>query len=240
MQVRIRPAQEADAPGLLAIKNAIRLSVNGGESSAGQQGGFLLGTTLEEYLGFIRHDLVLVAEAGPPSQVVGFAIILPHASLAQSVLMQRASQVQWEGAFETRFSARRFAFFEQLGMLPPHRYRAYASYLALAITWQALQDHEALFTTVLRYPVVNTAALSFIQVVGFEKVGHVDESYPEYGRIKSDVYCLERPVFLDRLQQPRFERLLERSARLGIWQPGQPLPSPNLPQMPGRSAAKRR
>ncbi len=220
MQVRVRPAQQADAPRLLAIKNSIRLTTDGGENFTGQQGGFLLGTSLEEYQGFIQHDLVLVAEAAPPPQVVGFAIVLPYESLAGSVLMQRASQVQWEGVFETRFSARRFAFFEQLGMLSQHRYRVYASYLALAITCQALQDHEALFTTVLRFPVVNTAALSFIQVVGFEYVGHVDESYPEYGRIKSDVYCLERPAFLERLQQPRFQNLMRRAARLGIWQPG--------------------
>jgi hypothetical protein len=146
---------------------------------------------------------------------VGFAIVMRHDTLIQSELLKRAEQVQWEAAFRQRFDAQRIAFFEQLGMLPDATYRVYAKYLAFSITWQVLQTHDALFTTVLQYPFVNTAALSFIKVVGFQLVGVVDEVYPEYGHIKSDVYHLERQTFERHIDQPRFKVFLERARRFG-------------------------
>ena len=215
MRVALRPAGLADAAALLDIKDRIRLKLESATSR--QLGGFLLGTSLVEYEQFIRRDVVLVAESDCPQQVVGFAIVMQHDTLMQSELLKRAEQVQWEAAFRQRFDARRMAFFEQLGMLPDAAYRVYAKYLAFSITWQVLQTHEALFTTVLQYPFVNTAALSFIKVVGFEYVGVVDEVYPDYGRIKSDVYHLERPIFERKIDQPRFKIFLERARQAGYW-----------------------
>ena len=213
MPIAIRPAVLADAAALLDIKDRLRLRL---EAAASQRlGGFLLGTSLHEYQQFIQNDVVLVAESDGPRQVVGFAIVMQHDTLLHSELLKRAEQVQWEAAFRQRFDARRMAFFEQLGMLPDTTYRVYAKYLAFSITRQILQTHEALFTTVLQYPFVNTAALSFIKVVGFEPVGVVDEVYPEYGRIKSDVYHLERQTFERHIDQPRFKVFLERARRFG-------------------------
>lgn len=215
MRVALRPAGLADAAALLDIKDRIRLKLESATSR--QLGGFLLGTSLVEYEQFIRRDVVLVAESDCPRQVVGFAIVMQHDTLMQSELLKRAEQVQWEAAFRQRFDVRRMAFFEQLGMLPDAAYRVYAKYLAFSITWQVLQTHEALFTTVLQYPFVNTAALSFIKVIGFEYVGVVDEVYPDYGRIKSDVYHLERPIFERKIDQPRFKIFLERARQAGYW-----------------------
>jgi hypothetical protein len=129
--------------------------------------------------------------------------------------MQRAEQVQWETTFRDGFSAHRFSFFEQLGMLPDAQYRVYAKYLAFIAAWRAIEAHEALFTTVLRYPVFNAAALSFIEVVGFKLVGQIDETYPEYGRIKSDVFCLERQDFLTRIQHGRLAAFVALARRQG-------------------------
>jgi hypothetical protein len=99
--------------------------------------------------------------------------------------------------------------------LPNSAYRVYAKYLAFSVTHRIFQSHESLFTTVLQYPVVNTAALSFIKVVGFDWVGVVDEVYPEVGRIRSDVYHLDRNTFEKALDTPRFRIFIERAQRLG-------------------------
>lgn len=213
MKVTLRSAAAEDGLAILHIKEQLRLKLE--DSTAKRLGGFLLGTSLAEYQQFIQQDVVLVAECDEPRQVVGFAVVMNHASLAQSALLQRAEQVQWETAFRTGFNAKHFAFFEQLGMLPDPAYRVYAKYLAFAITWKIFQTHEALFTTVLQYPFLNTAALSFINVVGFEYAGMVDEVYPDIGRVKSNVYHLERQDFLAELEQPKFRNFLARAQKLG-------------------------
>lgn len=212
MRVHIRPAVLADAESLFAVKQQIKLPP---ELDQTQSGGFLLGTSLVEYRHFIQNDIVLVAERDCDSCVIGFAIVMRHETLAASLLMQRAEQVQWEAAFRATFNARRFSFFEQLGMLPDPAYRVYAKYLACVAAWSTLQTHDALFTTILRYPIHNTAALPFIDVAGFEFVGHVDETYPDYGRIKSDVFCVEREAFHRRTTEGRFALFMEQARRRG-------------------------
>lgn len=212
MQIHIRPALPGDAPALFAVKQQIKLPTDTAES---QKGGFLLGTSLEEYRCFIERDIVVVAQCEGSGPVVGFAIVLNHETLTKSILMQRAQQVQWESTFRSRFDARRLSFFEQLGMLPDPQIRVYAKYLAFVATWRALATHDALFTTILRYPVYNTAALPFIETVGFEGVGQIDETYPEYGRIQSDVYCLEQSSFRMRVGQGRLAAFVALARRQG-------------------------
>jgi len=213
MHINIRPASSADAAMLWHVKDQIRLKAE--HQTKTRQEGFLLGTSLDEYRRFIEQDIVFVAETDIPPAVIGFAIALPYETLAQSFLLQRAESVQWKTSFQLDSVARRFAFFEQLGMLPDTAYRVYAKYLAFSTVWHIFQTHEALFTTVLQYPVRNTAALSFIRVVGFEYVGHVDETYPEFGQVKSDVYYLKRDVFMHKIEEPRLKVFMEQARRGG-------------------------
>jgi hypothetical protein len=213
MRVNIRPARLADTAILWHIKDQLRLKLE--PQAETRQDGFLLGTSLDEYQRFIERDIVFVAETDIPPAVIGFAIALPYETLAQSMLLQRAENIKWKPIFDLNSVAKRFAFFEQLGMLPDTTYRVYAKYLAFSTVWHIFQTHEALFTTVLQYPVMNTAALSFIRVVGFENVGHVDETYPEFGRVKSDVYYLERDVFMHKTKEPRLKAFMEQARRGG-------------------------
>jgi hypothetical protein len=215
MRIHIRPAVLADAEAMFTVKQQIKLPP---ELDQTQSGGFLLGTSLEEYRCFIQNDIVLVAEHECDLQVIGFAIVMRHETLSTSLLMQRAEQVQWESAFRSRFNVSRLSFFEQLGMLPDPACRIYAKYLACAVVKKSLETHDALFTTVLRYPVYNTAALPFINVAGFEFVGHIDETYPEYGHIKSDVFCVERDGFERRTREGRFALFVEQARRRGYLQ----------------------
>ena len=211
MQISLRTARAEDALAIYEIKEQLRLKLEDNVSD----GGFLLGTSQSAYEKFIHEDIVLVAENDHPKRVVGFAIVIKHENLVNSALFQRAEKVQWEAVFRTSFNAKRFAFFEQLGMLNDPSYRVYSKHLAFAITMEVFDTHEALFTTTLRYPIKNTAALPFIRVAGFQQVGMVDEIYPEIGHLKSDVYCLDRGHFLDVINQPKFKIFVERSRKQG-------------------------
>lgn len=192
MGIKLRPAQLADAPALVEIKRHLRMPPEAGQT---QQGGFLLGTTQEQYERFIVHDEVWVAEEDSTRQVVGFSIVLSHESILGSQLWHKAAQAQWADSFLRHVSQRRLAYYEQLAFLPSAAYRVYAKYLALTSVQRAFAAHTSLLTTIIRQPIHNRAALPFLHVAGFERVGCIDEIYPEYGPVSSDIYHLDRAVF---------------------------------------------
>ncbi len=208
MQIQIREAELRDATGIFDVKEAIRLPADADGSE--QQGGFLLGTDLAQYEYFIEHDEVLVAENVEAKKIVGFAIVLKHESVRGSVLWQRAQEVRWEPEFEKGFDNARVSFFEQLGFLPDSAYRVYAKYIAFASVQRAFETHEHLFTTIVREPFFNRAALAFMRVVGFESVGVHDEVYPGYGRIVSEVFHLGRARFEEKKREGKFVSLVEK------------------------------
>jgi hypothetical protein len=225
MEIRIRPAVPPDAAGIFHVKEQIRLptAVEGEPES-----GFLLGTSLEQYEYFIAHDDVLVAERTAPQQIVGFTIVLKHESVLHSALWLRAQEVRWNENFFEQFlgmySSERdaaqhthIAYYEQLGFLDDAALRVYAKYLAFASVQRAFQAHDHIFVTTVRYPVVNRAAVPFLRIVGFELVGCHDEVYPEYGRIVSDVYHLERTSFEEKIRAQRFEKFLAQGRARGYW-----------------------
>ena len=94
MEIRIRRAASKDALEIFQVKEQIRLPANA--ENQDQQGGFLLGTDLEQYGYFIEHDQVLVAQECASGKIVGFAIVLKHESVTNSILWQRAQEVRWE------------------------------------------------------------------------------------------------------------------------------------------------
>jgi hypothetical protein len=223
IKVRIRPAMLSDATGIFQVKEQIRLpAAVDGEP----HGGFLLGTSREQYEYFIKHDDVLVAECIAGHQIVGFTIVLKHASVLNSTLWLRAQEVRWDNHFFAQFLEgqsfdqnvlphTRIAYYEQLGFLDDDAVRVYAKYLAFASVHRAFETHDHIFVTTVKYPIVNRAPLSFLRIAGFECVGTHDEVYPEYGRIISDVYHLERSVFHEKIRAGRFQKFIAQVRERG-------------------------
>lgn len=223
IKVRIRPALLSDAAGIFRVKEQIRLpAAVDGEP----HGGFLLGTSPEQYEYFIEHDDVLVAEVVTPQQIVGFTIVLKHESVLHSALWLRAHEVRWDDNFFARFLAgkafdrdalqsARIAYYEQLGFVDDAALRVYAKYLAFAGVHRAFETHDHIFVTTVKYPVMNRASLSFLRVVGFEWVGTHDEVYLEYGRIVSDVYHLDRAVFYEKIRAGRLQKFIAQVRERG-------------------------
>lgn len=223
MEIHIRPAVLSDAAGIFRVKEQIRLPT---AADGEPQGGFLLGTSLEQYEYFINHDDVLVAETGAPAQIVGFTVVLKHASVLNSALWLRAHEVRWDNDFFAQFlqgksfdrdalQDTRLAYYEQLGFMDDAALRVFAKYLAFASVHRAFETHDHIFVTTVKYPIMNRASLSFLRVVGFNCVGAHDEMYPEYGRIVSDVYHLERAVFNEKIQSGRFQQFIAQVRQRG-------------------------
>ncbi len=223
MEIQIRPAQQQDAAGIFRVKEQIRLPA---AAEGEPHSGFLLGTSLEQYEYFIAHDDVLVAEDIATRHIVGFTIVLKHASVLQSTLWLRAHEVRWDNQFFAQFlgnrtfddnvlQTTRIAYYEQLGFLDDDAVRVYAKYLAFASVHRAFDAHDHLFVTTVTHPIVNRAPLSFLRIVGFQRVGVHDEVYPEYGRIVSDVYHLEREMFYEKIRAGRFQKFIAQVRERG-------------------------
>ncbi len=199
----LRRARAEDAPALLAVKHVLRLSPN----EQPQQGGFLLGTSLEQYQYFIMHDWVLVAEDA--AGIAGFAVVLAYETFAKSEVWRKREAVRF--SVPDLAFASRLAYFEQLAFLPGRPGRTYAKYVSFLSVQYALEQHGGVLTTVVRRPFHNRAVLPFLSVTGFQHVGEIDEDYPAVGRILSDVFYLAKTDFLRRLETPAFKRFLPRA-----------------------------
>lgn len=185
--MNIRKARPDDAPAFVAIKEQLPLTLCDGSQS---KGGFLLGTDAVTYASYIGSSWCLVAETG--GKVVGFGIIFPDAVLRSSDIWHRRATARWTVDLN-EYEPHTLCYFEQLAFLNGYRRTAIA--LAYHLTMLAYaQGSEYLFTTTVRQPVLNLAAIPFINAAGGIKAGSIDEEYPVVGRILSDIYVVSAAV----------------------------------------------
>lgn len=187
--MNIRKAELQDAESFILIKQKLKL--NAAHQNSGQ-GGFLLGTDLQTYQYFISKADCFVAEIN--SEIIGFAIALPDDLIRKSELWLKRNQVVWKFSLET-IERSKLAYIEQLACLPQHHFSAFslASHLIYFLFNCGVEN---IITTTVVKPVLNKAALPFIFAVGGIHVGEINEYYPEYGAITSDIYCISREAFL--------------------------------------------
>lgn len=188
MNTRIRKALPEDAPALVAIKEQLPMPATDDET---QSGGFLLGTDEATYRFYIENAFCLVAEVD--GSVVGFGILLPDAMLRASDVWQRRQQASWEINLAL-YENKKLGYVEQLAFLPGHR-KLVISLAYNLLCWVFEQGYEVLFTTTVREPVLNLAAVPIILKGGGKKAGSIDEVYPVVGRICSDIYLVEKVWF---------------------------------------------
>lgn len=210
MRVTIRLGVPEDAPGLLALKERLRMPSGSQET---RRGGFLLGTSLEQYGHHLSHDQVIVAAT--PAGVTGFSIVLGHDRFVCSELWRKKDAARLSEAAQV-LTGRSVAYYEQLAFLPGCAARVYAKDVAFINLYLALESHQSVVATIVRHPIHNRAALPFMLAAGFERIGSINEVYPEYGPILSDIYHLDRAIFLARLERPSFAKLLRNARARGM------------------------
>jgi len=184
----IRVARKDDAKHFIEIKNQLTFETTNGNNSTG---GFLLGTDLATYEFYITNGYCLVAEIN--HKVIGFGIILGDKLLRKSDLWQRKDEVNWDVDISC-YQDKTIGYIEQLAFLKENRRLALKLAYNLA-KWVFDKGTDALFTTTVNQPVVNLAALPFIHALSGIKIGEVDEFYPSFGPIKSDIHLIESNNF---------------------------------------------
>lgn len=194
MEPRIRRATRADVDALVAVKRALMIPPG---AEALSHGGFLLGSSREQYESFIENANVLLLEA--EDRPLGFAVTLPDPLLRESELWARAAAIEWAPDGLTsdmpdlaEIMASRIGYFEQLAFLRFPGVRIYAPAFALAAALDLAETgHQHIFLTVVSAPIANLAPLPFLRILGAARIGRIAEEYPEVGRITSDLYHLD-------------------------------------------------
>ncbi|HEV3051908.1 MAG TPA: hypothetical protein VGX50_16490 [Longimicrobium sp.] len=180
---RIRRATQADAEAILAVKRALALPPDSREAP---RGGFLLGSSLEQYRALIEVADVWVLN-DTAGAVAGFAVLLPDAVLRASELWEHRHAIRWDAPAGWTVPEADVCYFDQLAILSSVRMRA--PELALTALRGAVRaGHQHLFATVVMHPVQNTASLALLRALGARRVGSLDEEYDGVGRIVSDLY----------------------------------------------------
>lgn len=187
----LRVGEPSDVDRMLDLK--ARLSMSPDES--GDEGGFLLGSSGDEYEELAEADRVLLMEVG--EALAGMAVSLDDPTFRNSDLWARKERVEW-GDFspEPIIESSRIGYFDQLAVAPEFQGDYYGAALALATVQRLFEsDHEFVLATTVVEPVLNRAALPLVDKVRGMSIGELEEEYPEVGTIKSRLHILERETF---------------------------------------------
>lgn len=196
MNIIIRKAEIADAEAFLKVKEELKMPLV--DETA--RGGFLLGTSLEQYRFFIEHAFVRVLEDLEKARVVGFSIILPDEVLRASELWQKKELIRWDNFDAVTLENKKISYYEQLAILPDAAYRRYSFLLAFSNAKDVVMaGHDCMITTIVNYPVRNRAALPFLEAIGCRHIGEVEEVYPHVGRVHSDIYFVDKATFGEKI-----------------------------------------
>jgi hypothetical protein len=205
--LHLRLAVPADVAQILAVKQRLRLPPG---SPASPRGGFLLGTSPEQYARMIAAAGVhVLCDRG---DVVGFVTTLADADLRSSELWGRRRDIDL-GEHAHLLAALEhtpLGYLDQLALLPDPKYMLCGAPLAYrAVAGLFAGGCALVITTVVAAPVRNLASRPLLAAVGALRVGSIAEHDEGVGAITSDVFVIA-PAALD--PDPRDDP--RRSARL--------------------------
>lgn len=186
--MKIRKATPNDVKDFINVKNQLPFKYTDGRTTSG---GFLLGTNEVTYLKYITNDYCLVAEN--QDGIVGFGVMLKDESVKKSDVWTRRHQATWQIDI-TKYETKQICYFEQLAFLKGHS-RTVMSLAYNLACWAFEEGHSHLFTTTVKYPITNLAAVPYILKASGKKVGNIDEVYPIIGQINSDIYKIDTVEF---------------------------------------------
>lgn len=188
MNTLLRRAAPGDERAFIEIKKQLPLRMSDCSSTTG---GFLLGTDEETYREYISTSHCLVCES--EGRVVGFGILFPDEVLRGSDIWVRRHTATWAVEL-AHYEPRRLCYFEQFAFLGGYKRSAVA--LAYNLVKGAFdRGAQTLFTTTVNKPILNLAAIPFINAVDGIKAGNIDETYPILGHINSDIYLVDGSTF---------------------------------------------
>jgi len=183
---------------MLALKAELAL---GAVADEAPRGGFLLGSDAAGYAVLVREATcwVAVGEHG----LSGFVIVWPDAVFRASDLWARRDRVAWE-ASPGPLLQRPIAYVDQLAVRARGpRSRRWGAALALRAILETLDPHGVLVATTVEVPVLNRAAVPYLTRVGAQRLGQIDEVYPQVGPIRSAVWAASAEDVHRRIAAPQ-------------------------------------
>ena len=182
---RVRPATLQDLDALITLKSDLMFTDTSTDGIS-TTGGFLLGSDPQEYRYKLSTGLVWVLEG---ERIEGLALVLGDQVFRESEIWKRRDLVRWDTvpAYEQRF-----AYFDQLAVRPGLA-RTHVPLLASVALLDAYMDGvDALISTTVKRPIKNLAAVPYLTAIGAKIVGELDETYPDFGDLTSDVWRVDR------------------------------------------------
>ena len=191
----IRPATPEDIPEMVQVKESLAFE---NPSVSSSDGGFLLGADEQGYQTRISFGHTWILDV---NGVKGFSILLPDQALRMSEIWHRRTDIEWSMHFED-LEDKRLGYFDQLAVVKGP-WRTYAPVLAITTIIHFLSSNPdyLLSTTVLK-PVQNLAAVPYLEYLGAQSVGRIDEVDPNVGQLLSEVWLAEQSSLRHFIEHP--------------------------------------
>jgi hypothetical protein len=202
MKNSIRTSVTDDVKDFVKLKNQLSLPTSVTTST---KGGFLLGTNESTYRFYINQGICFTARK--EDNVIGFGIALSNDIVRKGELWQKRKEVDW--TIDIKLLERsNVAYIEQLAFLAGNKKLAIVlAYHLINKTFNAGADY--VLTTTVRKPILNLAAVPLIKAAGGSVIGNIDENYPGFDQINSDIYLIKKEDFYKNIEKLKIYSFLK-------------------------------
>lgn len=213
IRFKIRKGKESDIDAILDLKSSLRLV----DTSQGQEGGFLLGCSKENYQSAIQNSSLLVL-TDRDDNVCGFSLWLSDADFRKHEVWEKRHLISGNHLSMKALEQEKLCYFDQLAVANSPGARRYAVFLAIKTMTEVIKHHDHVFTTTILEPMTNKAAWSFLEKSGGKPIGVISEVYENIGHIRSRIFHIRKEDFFIRLDTKfrNSSRFRNKCADLGV------------------------
>jgi len=200
----IKTSIPKEAKDFVKLKNKLPLPTLGNSVT---KGGFILGTNESTYQFYIEVGICLTAKTD--DNIVGFGILLPDEIIRNGELWKKRKEVNWTIDIKL-IESKNIAYIEQLAFIEGNKK------LALILAYNLINKAfvngvDYVLTTTVRKPILNLAAIPLIRASGGKLVGNINENYPDFNQVNSDIYLIKKENFYKNIEKLKIHSFLKKN-----------------------------
>lgn len=200
----IKTSIPKEAKDFVKLKNKLPLPALGNSVT---KGGFILGTNESTYQFYIEVGICLTAKTD--DNIVGFGILLPDEIIRNGELWKKRKEVNWTIDIKL-IESKNIAYIEQLAFIEGNKK------LALILAYNLINKAfvngvDYVLTTTVRKPILNLAAIPLIRAAGGKLVGNINENYPGFNQVNSDIYLIKKENFYKNIEKLKIHSFLKKN-----------------------------
>ena len=200
----IKTSIPKEAKDFVKLKNKLPLPALGNSVT---KGGFILGTNESTYQFYIEVGICLTAKSD--DNIVGFGILLPDEIIRNGELWKKRKEVNWTIDIQL-IESKNIAYIEQLAFIEGNKK------LALKLAYNLINKAfvngvDYVLTTTVRKPILNLAAIPLIRAAGGKLVGNINENYPGFNQVNSDIYLIKKENFYKNIEKLKIHSFLKKN-----------------------------